>query len=50
MTPNRLMRLSITTFVTILLVLVGVLYFTWDADRTQECTQKGYSAAYCGWR
>ena len=50
MTPNRLMRLSVTTFVTILLVLVGVLYFTWDADRTQDCIDTGRTEAECDWR
>ena len=50
MTPNRLMRLSVTTFVTVLLVLVGILYFNWDADRTQDCIDKGNSEATCGWR
>ena len=32
------------------LVLVGILYFNWDADRTQDCINTGRTEAECDWR
>ena len=49
-TPNRLMRLSITTFVTVLVALLLTLFFTADNAATQRCIDKGNSAEFCGWR
>jgi hypothetical protein len=50
MSPQRLTRLSITTFVVVLLGLFAVLFFTADNAATQRCLDKGYSAGECGWR
>lgn len=50
MSPERLTRLSIAMFVVVILALLAVLYFGWDADRTQYCIDKGYSEEVCGWR
>jgi hypothetical protein len=50
MSPERLSRLSITIFVVVLVGLFAVLFFESDADATQRCLDKGYSAEECGWR
>lgn len=50
MSPERLTRLSITTFVVVMLALFAVLFFQSDADATRHCIEKGYSEAECGWR
>jgi hypothetical protein len=50
MSSERLTRLSITVFVAVMLGLVAVLYFNWDADRTDYCIEQGGTEASCGWR
>lgn len=50
MSPQRLTRLSITIFVTFVIGLLVVLFFTADNAATQRCLDKGYSAGECGWR
>lgn len=50
MTPQRLTRLSITVFVTVLLGLFLVLFLTADEEATRRCIDKGNDPAVCGWR
>ena len=50
MSKERLTRLSITLVVTFLLGWLLVVYFNWDADRTQFCIDQGGTEASCGWR
>lgn len=50
MSPERLTRLSITTFVVVVLGMLAVLFFHNDAEATRRCEAKGYSAEECGWR
>jgi hypothetical protein len=47
--PQRLTRLSITVFVTVLLGLFAVLFFTADNAATARCEAKGYDKETCAW-
>ena len=49
-TSERLMWVSIITFVAVVLSLLTVLFFQSDAQATRTCEAKGYSAEECGWR
>lgn len=50
MSPERLTRVSIGLFIAIVAALCAVIFFQNDADATQRCIDKGYSAEKCGWR
>lgn len=47
---ERLMWLSIITFIVVVLTFLAIWFFEADARATQHCVEQGYSEAYCGWR
>ena len=50
MNPERLSRVAIGIFIVVVAALFAVMFFESDADATQRCIDKGYTAEECGWR